>query len=168
MKKRMFMALIILFCVIPINTYAYKYIGYKWNSNSIKYYYTNSIFASGAQAWGGLDATLSYSSTYYGIICEVVSAPNAPWDGISYVAHDRLNIQSVTMNINSAATKTWQCPNALKSVVAHEFGHALGLDENGTTCTIMNSQTFGPSSRYGEYRLTTPQTDDKKGINIIY
>ena len=40
------------------------------------------------------------------------------------------------------------------------------------TATIMNPYTWGSQSRYGVgeggYGVTTPQTDDKNGINYLY
>lgn len=169
MKIKKMVALICIFSLmISLNVHAYNYTGYRWEKTSIQYYYTNSIFATGAAAWSGLDAKLSYGSTYYDINCYTVSSPNAAWDGISYIGHDMLHINSVTININTAASKTWNNSNAVKSVVAHEFGHALGLDENGSTRTIMNDHTWGTNSRYETYKLTTPQSDDKTGINAIY
>lgn len=169
MKIKKAIALIcILSLIISMNVQAYNYTGYRWEKTSIKYYYTNSIFATGASSWSGLDANFSYSSTYYDINCYTVSSPNANWDGISYIEHDMLHITSVTININTAASQTGNNSNAVKSVVAHEFGHALGLDENGSTKTIMNDHTWGTNSRYGTYNLTTPQADDKSGVNAIY
>ena len=72
------------------------------------------------------------------------------------------------MSLNTAYTNTWSSAGARKSVAVHEFGHVFGLDENGSTKTIMNAFTWGSNSRYGSYGLTTPQSDDKSGVNSIY
>ena len=169
MKMRKAVILIcILSFVVCMDVHAYNRIGKRWEKTSINYYYVSPIFGTGAASWSGLDATLIYSPTYYDINCYTVSSPNANWDGISYVGYNMLYITSVTINVNSAASQTWNNENAVKSVVAHEFGHALGLDENGSTRTIMNDHTWGTNSRYGTYQLTTPQEDDKAGINAIY
>lgn len=169
MKIRKTIALIcILSFIVSMDVQAYNCIGPRWEKTTINYYYVNSIFATGAASWSGLDAKLIYSPTYYDINCYTVSSPNANWDGISYIGNNMLHITSVTININSAASQTWNNDNAVKSVVSHEFGHALGLEDNGSSRTIMNDHTWGTNSRYGTYQLTTPQEDDRTGINAIY
>lgn len=165
---------IILTCIIligiifPISTIAYSFVG-RWQENKINYYFTgNAPFQVGAGSWSGLDAGFTYSNTYYGVNGFVVYEPDVFWDGRSSVGKDALWIQTVTIMINSGKSQTWNNSEALKSVVVHEFGHALGLNENGTTMSIMNASTWGTNSRYGTYKLTVPQADDKNGINSMY
>lgn len=162
---------------ISIDVYAYKTTGYIWNSSNINYYYDNyntsrgqAFFAEGVTAWNNanVDATISFSSGSGFCITEV-SNSSVQWDGITNLSLSWGYISTGTIvAINMAATTTWNDNGALKSVIVHEIGHVLGLGENGTTQTIMNAGTWGANSRYGGYSLTTPQSDDKNGINAIY
>ena len=68
----------------------------------------------------------------------------------------------------NSARESWEDNGALLSVALHEFGHAFGLDDNGTTKTIMNEYTYGYNSRYDTYRLNRTQNDDVNGVNKIY
>jgi|LSQX01.3.fsa_nt_gb hypothetical protein len=158
--------------IIPV--YAYNLTGYKWPSSTIKYYYDNynssrgkSYISSGASAWNGTDATYSFNASY-NIYASEVSMPNVEWDGLTQGTASGSYYNSLTISLNMAKTQTWNSDGALKSVSVHEFGHGLGLHENGTTKTIMNAYTWGTNSRYGGYGLTTPQTDDINGANSIY
>lgn len=160
--------LCILLMITAVDVQAYQTIGKRWAKTSINYYYTNSVFASGASAWSGLDAKFIYSPTYYDVNCYTVSDLKAAWDGASQIGQNSTHIVSVTITVNTAASQTWNNSNAVKSVVAHEFGHALGLNENGSSRTIMNDHTWGANSRYGTYGLTQPQADDRAGVNAIY
>lgn len=76
-KRKIYSALLLLPLLISQNVYAYNTLGYKWEKTTIKYYTTNGAIMGGAAAWTGLDASLQYSATYYDVLCEVVSAPNA-------------------------------------------------------------------------------------------
>lgn len=160
--------------ILPTIGQAYNLTGHKWSGTSIYYYYDNynsstgkAAFANGASAWSGLDASLSYNASY-DVYCLEASYPGADWDGITNLIVRGSNYSSGSVILNTAYTKTWSSAGARKSVAVHEFGHVFGLNENGTTKTIMNAYTWGTNSRYGSYSLTTPQSDDKSGVNSIY
>lgn len=48
-----------------------------------------------------------------------------------------------------------------QGVAAHELGHALGLAHNGSSAAILMYP-------YDSRTVTTPQSDDKAGVNAIY
>jgi hypothetical protein len=56
---------------------------------------------------------------------------------------------------------------ARQSVIAHEFGHVLGLGHE-LGAVLMNPWTFGTGSRWGTYHVHTQQQDDINGVNAIY
>lgn len=157
---------------------AYVKAPYRHKINVIYYYYDNwagmraiSFYAKGASAWKSktTEATISqYNSSHYDVYFSVSQNPNVAWDGLTSTTIDGSGYvvrQSMCLNQSSRA---WNDDGALQSVVVHEMGHVFGLKENGYTKTIMNSYTYGANSRYGTYKLTTPQTDDKNGVNAIY
>lgn len=176
MKRKIFIPIFFTISIlsISITASAYSLIGNKWSSSSVTYYYDNynssrgqSYITSGATAWNTTDASLSKSSSYNIYVSEVEN-PNVTWDGLTTYYASGGNFTSVTISLNKSQTTTWDDNGALKSVSVHEFGHSLGLNDNGTAKTIMNGYTWGTNSRYGDYGLTAPQTDDKNGINSLY
>lgn len=180
MKKRTKKVAIMVICtlfMLTISSVAQAYVvtGFRWSSNSIKYYYDNYIsstaktaLSSGASSWSGVDASFSFNSSY-NIYCLETYNSNVTWDGITthYLPPTGNYFSTQTVQLNSAKP-AWNNAAALKSVAGHEFGHCFGLYENGATQTIMNDYTYGTNSRYGTYGITTPQTDDKNGVNYIY
>lgn len=167
----------VLFLSLSTPVSAYQLANYRWNTTSIRYYYDSWVgsrasrfFHIGATAWNetNVDATLSPGGGSF-VYCVVAQDPDEDWDGMLNTSCDHmLNVTAQTLILNEAKTATWESDGALKSVVVHEFGHAYGLADNGTTRTIMNGYTWGTNSRYGTYSLTTPQTDDINGVNYLY
>ncbi|MDE6752707.1 MAG: matrixin family metalloprotease, partial [Eubacterium sp.] len=148
--------------------------GYKWKNNPITYYYYNSTrgktyFEKGAAGWSGTDAKLNYTGNLnsYNILCSEVSRSDVSWDGITNCTVSGSYYKTITLKLNLSATNTWNNNGALESVAIHEFGHCLGLNEYNAK-VIMNPYTWGPNSRYGDYKLTKIQTDDKNGVNALY
>lgn len=154
-----------------VNVSAYKTVGYKWSSKSVKYmlidttYLTNAKVAAAATSWNSTNVTVSDATG--NIVVSTTSNPNVTWDGLTNLNYSGSYFTSASVYLNRAMP-AFSNTNALKSVMTHEFGHVLGLGENGATQTIMNQYTYGSNSRYGAYGLTVPQTDDKNGVNSIY
>lgn len=178
-KRNLFIVVFVCFLTFVYNQtpiWAYHYLGSKWPSSSIKYNYDNqtssgyvqTFFGSAANVWSKSDVTIRKSGSGNDVIyCIQVSEPKESWDGISSNYKKNGIISYSLIEINKAITKTWNNQGALKSVVVHEFGHTLGLDHtNGAV--IMNPYTWGSKSRYGEYGVTVPASDDIKGINALY
>lgn len=154
--------------------YAYNTVGYTWSSSSINYYYDNynssrgkSFIGTGASTWNSTDVTFTNNASY-NVYCTEVSNSKVSWDGLTSYSYSGNRFTSETLQLNMAITSTWNSDGALKSVAVHEFGHALGLDHVTNGKVIMNPYTWGTNSRYGDFGLTTPQTDDKNGANDLY
>lgn len=177
MNKKLILAISCILLTISFSRVAYAYVltGYKWSSSTINYYYNSSgcsstgisTLASAASSWSGVDATLNYSSNYKVYCCEV-QVPNADWDGLTTgTANNNLYTQ-LNLQLNTSKTNSWNNSGARQSVAVHEFGHVFGLMDNGLASdSIMNGYTWGTNSRYGTYGLTTPQNDDRFGVNYI-
>lgn len=163
--------IMLLSSTLPV--YGYNLIGYKWSTNSATYYYDNynssrgkTYFKEGATAWNSTDFTFSMGSySSRNIFCSETNV-EAQWDAISTTTYNGAYFVSGTLLVNTTS-RTWNNDGALKSAIVHEFGHCLGLDEYDAV-VIMNSCTWGDNSRYETYKLTTPQSDDKKGVNYLY
>lgn len=180
-KRKTLISLMLIIFLLVFNSssaYAYNLYGYKWSSPSIKYYYDNYIstrcktfIGTAVSTWNsqGTKISFSFSSTSPYVYCSEVSDSNATWDGITYISWGSNGyVTSATVVLNSGVTRTWNNDGALKSVAVHEFGHVLGLDENGTDKCIMNDATWGLQSRYETYSLTTPQKADVDAIKYLY
>ncbi|MCH5275932.1 MAG: matrixin family metalloprotease [Lachnospiraceae bacterium] len=167
--------LCVLFLGISITTYAYYTSGYIWPSSTISYYYEsyNSLrgktyFQIGANGWTGTDVNfVSGTAGNHNILCTETNQPKVGWDAITAITVNGKYYTSNTIQINTALTQTYNDDGALRSVIIHEFGHCLGLGDSGDA-VIMNGYTWGDGSRYGYYRITTIQADDKNGANALY
>jgi Matrixin. len=169
--------LLVLAMVVPAS--AYEKFDQRWSSNKIVWYYDNYIegaaknaYASGAGSWNDtkIDASLSFSAAY-DVYCATVDNSEVFWDGVSMLAFNPKTNYFVSKDAFvylNKAMDAWKYTDSLASVACHEFGHVFGLDENGTTRTIMNQYTWGDNSRFETYRLTSPTADDIAGVNSIY
>jgi Matrixin. len=170
------LALITFFSISVSSVSAYVTFPFKWDHSNIKYLYENyntsrgkAYFASGAATWNITNVTLSFGSfSNYDILITETYRTDVVWDGFCTIANSGNFMTRATIQINMAYTATYNNDGALKSVVVHEFGHALGLDENGNTQTVMNRLTWGTKSRYGTYAISSPKQDDKNGIASLY
>lgn len=182
MKKSflVFLSLILVMVFSSSNANAYNLIGGRWLvAAQLTWYYDNYISTqtktaatSAATAWNNADiawASLKNSTGGKVYITET-SDKTTDSDGWAQIkpcgaCH---NYTSATITVNTAKTMTYGNPDALKSVLVHEFGHVFGLDHNDKARCIMISYTYGSGSRYGEWGLTIPQTDDIDGVKSIY
>lgn len=166
---------LIMVCCFSTNVFAYTTLGPKWSSRTIRYYYENYnsaraklYIAKGANGWSGTDVNFtSGTAGNYNIYCTGVNNANVSWDGITTSYYAGNYFTSQTLQLNSAKTNTWNSNGALQSVAIHEFGHCLGLDHS-TGAVIMNPYTWGQNSRYGDYGISTIQSDDRNGANALY
>lgn len=180
--KRLFSVVLLLgliFSTLLMPAAAYKVTGFKWGTKTINYYYDNYVFANAKNAistatssWNGsnVDATLRFSASPINVSCTDIDEPTAMWDGLTrcYVDPNTKLFTSQSLLLNMAATETWNSRGALNSVACHEFGHVFGLNENGTTATLMNSYTWGDNSRWEGYGISSPTSDDIRGVNSLY
>ncbi|WP_420707456.1 matrixin family metalloprotease [Paenibacillus sp. 1001270B_150601_E10] len=70
--------------------------------------------------------------------------------------------------MNSYHTETFNNSSALKSVLAHELGHVLGLAHSNVLFSLMNPEIWGLTGRYGFYGITESVNDDLDGATSIY
>lgn len=124
------------------------------------------LFSTAVYAWSGVDASLSFSANY-NVYCIESYQPGALWDGITNSTTEYGYFTTQTLILNTGK-RAYNNTDALKSVAAHEFGHVFGLADYSASKTIMNDYTWGPNSRYETFGLTTPQNDDKNGVNYLY
>ncbi len=154
---------------------AFYTLGVSW-SGSVNplYYYDNDGYTettSAASSWA-VTGVFSYSSGTSASPIHVHSArvTGVAWDGQSDISGFGTTITDVQTIINTYYCDSYSSA-ARKSVICHELGHALGLNENPdieVVRSVMNPYTFGDYSRYGYWAISSPTTDDFNGVNYIY
>jgi len=177
-KKMLLILSLCISCITvsPLLVSAYELMGPKWASiytDPLQYYSTchySTQVSSATSDWNNAVDDITLSSG--GILCiyKIKDTNNSEveWDGITDWAAVGGYFVKCDVYINEYPIEELSYPTAaIKSVIAHEMGHAFGLDENEGPY-IMNPCTYGASSRYGYYGISTPQADDANGVDAIY
>ena len=167
--------IIVLLCFVislsVINVSAYKLWRHKWEKKTVYWYYDNDYNKLKTACSDSADAWNKYSSVKlkkgekigHSVTVDEVNNSSVEWDGITSVYAPN-NVATKAVILINRAKPAWDNTYRLKSVVANEMGHVLGLaDTNGKA--LMNGYT---SMRYDTYGIYEAVTDDKNGIWEIY
>lgn len=167
-KKTVLILTLVVSLLLPTTAYAYNILSYGYvtahrnvNVISIRSNSTyRSAYDSSVNDWQnairGVKFTQSISSNY---INRVTVADT--WYGI-YRAYNRDiygRAHRFTIDIN--ANRVPNNSNFIKSVIAHELGHSLGLDHNQDRTSIM-------SYNRDRYTIVKPNSDDVRGVKFFY
>lgn len=148
---------------------------FKWtDSVNPKYYYDDDGYtetSSAASSWT-VSGLFSYSSSTSSSPIHVhgVHEDGVSWDGMTTWTYNGGTLQDAQLKINWHYCDSYTSA-CRKSVICHELGHALALNENPdieTVRSVMNPYTNGDYSRYGYWGISTAQTDDLNGVDWIY
>jgi hypothetical protein len=134
----------------------------QWSKDTYYYLSYDAPIQAAMNSWNN---TPTKANIYYkaGTWCDIStrSLPNDTW----YGAYTRgIGYYTVTLNDYrisqdySSANK----PKVIQSVMAHEWGHALGLADIPTGTTMLMGHARDRTS------IITPQQDDINGVNAIY
>ncbi|MEM1581350.1 MAG: matrixin family metalloprotease [Candidatus Bathyarchaeia archaeon] len=163
------------------NVYCYSLSGMRWKKPPYPHlWYINycqdidDYFATldAANDWNNINLPLGVRPVFHNywyppnhILVTNVVNPSALWDGICYrYDYNGDNyIDYVEIYLNNYFTQNYPY-NAIRSVIAHEFGHSLGLTDVSAP-VLMNGYT---SVRYFTYGIFTPTQDEVNGINYLY
>lgn len=96
------------------------------------------------------DNANAYTDFYYGSSTSPINPYTMNWSWC------RIHINDYFYNYSGYSN------NYKQGILAHEFGHVMGLDENNS-----NSNSIMCQTAYGR-NVTTPQLDDLRGINAMY
>jgi hypothetical protein len=100
---------------------------------------------------------------------------NTGWTGIlTYACSGGFFTNPTNAWLNRTYTDSY-LGGAQRSVIAHEFGHMLGLDHNPVndipglpnTCAWVVLK-YRNDDRWFQCNVNTPQTDDRTGVNSLY
>lgn len=174
--KIKFLVPCILVLSLLLNTtvaYAYSVTSIRFLSSVISYTYMsgssnfNSAVTAAASNWTQqTNATLSNYTSGGKIFLSEGYSSVWDWDGSATpsLTAGGGNYAGFSIVINSYFTNNYTY-NMIRSVVAHEFGHALSLKHVTDKVCLMLPTT---NLRYTKNSIYTVQTDDKSGVNFMY
>ena len=148
---------------------------YKWNIDPVIYHSDSGYNEVGAatNSWYFGDAPQLSSGDFEDCDIWIYKESVAEsWDGLTISWYTGTVLYEADTCLNSNYCDGYSS-YARRSVICHEFGHALGMADNYLIeqyIAIMNPYTFGGGgySRYGYYGIYSPQTDDANGIEYLY
>ena len=178
-SNRLIVFCLMLLCLIcPASAYTTSYY---WNSHSVGYTidssipsgYTNSVKAA-ANSWTNSGAYFSY---YWSVnsnnkvqYSSFGSGSNALGTCTPTYYTGTTRLSKILIKLNSDYSSSWStsstCPSGkydVQSVLAHEFGHGVGLGHSTVT-----SATMFKNINSGTVDKRSLEQDDKNGIIAIY
>ena len=157
---------------------AYKLLNCKFPTSTL--YWQDSMTTSGYSTVARNSVSAWYATKTPLILTRVTSGANfrltdgnygnTGFDGITYrtCSSDGYNVKAPISWLNTYYTDGYSVAKR-QSVMVHEVGHALGLDEfSARSCTNVPIMQPDTETRYDACLLTTPQSDDVNGIHAMY
>jgi matrixin len=152
---------------------AYRLEGPRWSTHTISYYTETAAYRwsvdTAAYAWNTSGANVQFVKTSRAAAKVLV--------GIRWYAHaGDAHLQIVGGRIVRAQVgiQSGHDRYEMALIVAHEFGHVLGLDHQFRGCATMNPSvgddhtTMCPAPPSGEWTCRLLQTDDVRGAVALY
>jgi hypothetical protein len=171
MKKKLFAIILSILIMITLSVTVFA----RWNTRSITYSFPSAIsvadrnaFINSANRWSNstvITLTNVGNNRNGRIWCFSVEPFAANWDGLADMWRQGDNFIAVDLYLNRRFTNFYSA-NKRESVASHEFGHGLGLWDQGSHIrAVMNIDT---SSRFNIFGVFTPQSIDTHLINTLY
>jgi hypothetical protein len=154
---------------------------YYWSPGQVGYYidssvpkaYKSSVHAA-ASSWTNAGAAFDYiqsASPTNKVRYRSFGSGDQALGYCSWTRYPNSNrISSITIDLNSDYSSSWStsstCPSGkydVQSVLAHEFGHGVGLGHS-----TVSTATMWPKTSSGSTSKRSLEQDDKNGIIAIY
>lgn len=171
---------------------AYNLLPCKWNHSTVKVYDLSAntfwtAIQSGMASWNSSVSPAQFNTVISAQDLSVSGGTygNTGWSGLTASNGSTSSGPSCSSGywvtggmriyLNTTTTAGYTAAQ-LESVAAHELGHAYGLDHNNTTLSCSGH----PGALYLMYfsdirvfsnpcgNISTPQSDDKNGVNHLY
>jgi hypothetical protein len=157
---------------------AYKLLNCKFTTSTLNWQDStttsgySSVASSSVSAWYATKTPLVLTRVTTGANFRITNGNygNTDFDGITYrtCSSDGYSVKAPISWWNTYHTDGYSVAKR-QSVMVHEVGHALGLDEfSARSCVNVPIMQPDTETRYDACLLTTPRNDDVNGIHAMY
>jgi len=173
MRRLVFVSALIGFVLGTAHADAYRLEGGKWRLPAIPYYVTTPAYSwsvdSAAYAWNTSGVHTAFVKTDRAHAKVLIGIRWYRQAGDARIQRIGNSIVSAQIGIQSGRDRY-----EMALIVAHEFGHVLGLDHEYGVCATMNPTvgndhtTLCPAPTAGTWTCRLLQSDDVRGAVALY
>jgi hypothetical protein len=173
--RRLALAVLVLTFVPAAQANAYRLQPHRWYSKTLTYYDATGIYRdevrAAARAWNTSGARVRLRSASRRSARVVIRVDRRLKNsGLASYRSVGGIVRRASIRLSPDLSRAASVPEgraAATAVIAHEFGHVLGLRHEDRRCALMNSELWrrcDPAPESWRYRCRTIEADDVRGI----